>query len=114
MHRNKHRYRFSLGFAPILTTSVSVSCECTVTCMAYSDLSFPVMHNVGNISIFVQLLMQINWKQLRAKLVSMPIYICYGALNLNLRACFLYQTHFQIFKQYKSANIANICVLREN
>ena len=29
-------------------------------------LSFLVIHKVGNIDIFVQLLMEINWKQLRA------------------------------------------------
>ena len=37
--------------------------------------SFPAMHKVVNVDIFVQLLMEINWKQLRVESVSMQICI---------------------------------------
>ena len=30
-----------------------------------SDSAFPMMHKVGSVGIFVELLMEINWKQLR-------------------------------------------------
>ena len=35
-----------------------------------NDSSFPVVHKVGNIVIFVQLLMRIKWKQLSTRSVS--------------------------------------------
>ena len=39
-----------------------------VNCIDFSTLqsSFPEIHKVGNIAIFAQLQMEINWKQLRA------------------------------------------------
>ena len=40
--------------------------------------SFPKIYKVGNIDIFVQLLTEINWKQLR---VSKEICICHNTLN---------------------------------
>ena len=43
--------------------------------------SFPAMHKLGKVGIFVQILMEINWKGLKTESVSMPIYICYGTLN---------------------------------
>ena len=41
------------------------------------------MDKFGNVVIYVQIVLEINWKQSRAKKVSMQIYICRGALNLN-------------------------------
>ena len=42
--------------------------------------SFPVTHKVGNVGIFVQLLMWINWKQLPAQLRFLQIHICHSVL----------------------------------
>ena len=43
--------------------------------------SFPEVHKVGDPGIFVQLLREINWKQLSAQWVSKRIYIFHNALN---------------------------------
>ena len=45
--------------------------------------SYAVIQKVGNIAISVQLLMQMNWKMLRAESMSMQFYICHGTLNLH-------------------------------
>ena len=37
--------------------------------------NLPVIHPVGNFGIFVQFLMNINWKQLRTKSASTQIYL---------------------------------------
>ena len=42
---------------------------------------FPVIHKVGNIGIFAQLLMRISKKQLLVELILMQIYIWYDALK---------------------------------
>ena len=41
------------------------------------------MHKLGQVGIFVQLLMETNFEQLRTKTVSKQINICLCALNLN-------------------------------
>ena len=43
--------------------------------------SFPVIHKVGNVGIFVQCLMRINWKCCLMKLILLQMYICHDALN---------------------------------
>ena len=49
---------------------------------AHKQSSFPVIHKVDNIDIFVQLLMEINWKQLKTESISMQIdWHFQGALN---------------------------------
>ena len=53
--------------------------------------SFPVIQKVGNVGIFVQLLMGINWKQLGTKLFSMQIY---GTLNWNKSSWLFFVTLF--------------------
>ena len=40
------------------------------------------IYKVFNVGISVQLLMEINWKQLKAKSVSKQFYICHGALRI--------------------------------
>ena len=49
--------------------------------MCTIDSSFPVIHEVDNVAIFVQLLMEINLKQLRTESISMQISTYQGALN---------------------------------
>ena len=44
-------------------------------------VKFPVIYKVDNIDIFVLLLMEINWKQLRTESISMQIDIYQSALN---------------------------------
>ena len=39
------------------------------------------MHKVRNVSIFMQILMAINWKQLRTYLVQKQIYTRHGTSN---------------------------------
>ena len=57
--------------------------------------SFPLIHKVDNIGIFVQLLTKINKKQLRTKSISMQIGIYNDALNSYWSAWFLYLNYFQ-------------------
>ena len=64
------------------------------------------MHKIGQVSIFVQLLMEINFEQLRTKTVLKQINVCLCTLNLN------YVTDITIklilkFKQYQNATIVN-------
>ena len=53
------------------------------TAWGWDQSSLPEIHKVGNIAIFVQLLMETNCKQLRAKSISTQIYVCHSTLNLN-------------------------------
>ena len=42
---------------------------------------FPVIHKVGNVGIFVQLVMRTNLKRLSVESILIQIYICHNALN---------------------------------
>ena len=43
--------------------------------------SFPLIHKVGNVGIFVQLLMWINWQWLQMKSILMQMSIFHDASN---------------------------------
>ena len=66
------------------------------TAWGWEQSSFPVIHKVGNIVIFVQLLIEMNWKQLKAESVSTQIYVCHSTLNLNWSDSLLFAICFQI------------------
>ena len=71
--------------------------------------SFPVIRRVSNVGIFVQLLIEINWKQLRAKSISMQSYICHR-VELKLNRLISLLNWFQILKIRK----CQLCELRKN
>ena len=48
----------------------------------YHHSSFPITHKDGKIGIFVQIVMEINWKQQRTESISMQLSIYQGVLNL--------------------------------
>ena len=48
-----------------------------------TSVSFPVLHEVSNIDIFVQLLMIKKWTRIPMESILMQNEICHGALNLN-------------------------------
>ena len=52
---------------------------------------FPVIHEVGNIGIFVQLLKEMNCYLFRVESASIQIYIYHGTSNLNWVDRFLKQ-----------------------
>ena len=68
--------------------------------------SFSIIRKVSNIGIFVQLLAEINYKELRAESIAMRIDICYGALHSLEVTDFLILLIFK-FKQNRNSNIAN-------
>ena len=49
----------------------------------YAIRLFPVIHKVGNVDIFVQILMEINRKHFRAESVSLQNHNFHVALDLN-------------------------------
>ena len=59
-----------------LVTQVQIAMETSMTLS-----SFSVTHKVDNIGIFVQLLVEINWKQKPAECILMQIQTCYGIFN---------------------------------
>ena len=78
--------------------------------------SFPVIHKVRNVGIFVQLLIEIYWKQLRVEYASMQIYICHsnsviGGANppggTNLLFDIIFVENWMEIRQSKNVNIAN-------
>ena len=100
---------FISSACPIINTKVSVNEMKGKVCSRrtfknYTETriltSFPVMHKVDNIDIFVQFLMQIIWKQLRMESI-------------------IEITDFSIFIIFKNNQIqkcqrCQLCVLREN
>ena len=75
--------------------------------------SFPEIHKVDNVGIFVQLLMQINWRQLRTQWISKQIHFCNGALNF-IEVMNFSVYHIFNFKQTQKCQHYHLCVLWEN
>ena len=69
----------SLGFSTIDFQSRKEQFEQSE--MRDEQSCFPVIHEVDNIDIFVQLLMERNWQPLRTESISKQISIYPGALN---------------------------------
>ena len=71
-----------------------------IICVLHS--SFPVIHKVDDVNIFLQLLMEINWKQLRAESISMQANIYQDALNSYWSDWFLY---FYLFSKISNTQM---------
>ena len=71
------------------------------------------MHKVGNIAIFVQLLMKMNYKKLRTESFSKRNLHLSWYFKLKLKCLINLSKLFNTFKQYKYADIVN-CTLRKN
>ena len=77
------RFSFQLKVTPcpeINSMGVNARTIETPQCSRFQT-SFPVIHKVENVDIFVQFLMAINWKCLPMKSILLQMYIYHDALN---------------------------------
>ena len=74
--------------------------------------TFPIVNKVGNVGIFVQLLMEINCKQLRASSISKQICICHSDLKYdrsNIGFQKTYQFYYVKTRKLQQPETGNLC-----